>query len=259
MAIMMAAIGCALSSPAGAQVQDQFQILHSFGSAGDGSGPTGLLVLDQEGNLYGAALGGVDDGGIVYELTPEGNGEWTETILHNFPYNDPNDGYFPTGVVIDGAGNLYGATTHGGLNGSGTVFELTPGANEEWTESIVYNFCSLPHCADGGDPFTPTLNPGGGLYGTTFDYPGTAFELTPGSEGWTFNILYAFCSLASCMDGKDPIGSLTLDAKGNLYGETLEGGTTDGGTVFTLQPQPGGQWNEVVLHDFRCAGPSRRL
>jgi hypothetical protein len=53
-----------------------------------------------------------------------------------------------------------------------------------------------------------------------------------------------------------PIGSLTLDAKGNLYGETLEGGTTDGGTVFTLQPQPGGQWNEVVLHDFDVLDPA---
>jgi len=92
MAIILAAIGCALSSPASAQVQDQFQILHSFGSAGDGSGPVGLLVFDQEGNLYGVALGGVDNGGIVYELMPEGNGEWTEAILHNFPYNDPNDG-----------------------------------------------------------------------------------------------------------------------------------------------------------------------
>jgi uncharacterized repeat protein (TIGR03803 family) len=201
MAIMMAAIGCALSSPASAQVQDQFQILHSFGSAGDGSGPTGLLVLDQEGNLYGTALGGVDDGGIVYELTPEGNGEWTETILHNFPYNDPNDGYWPTGVVIDGAGNLYGATSHGGLNDRGTVFELMPGANGQWTESIVYNFCSLPDCADGGRPPYADAEPGWGLYGSDRD---TAFELTPGSGGWTFNLLYTFCSQPNCTDGRFP-------------------------------------------------------
>jgi len=256
---MMAAIGCALSSPASAQVQDQFQVLHAFvyGSLNDGAGPTGLQVFDKEGNLYGTTGGGgAYMYGTAYELTRGGaNGQWTETILHNFP-DGATDGYQPTGVVIDGAGNLYGATTHGGLNGLGTVFELTPGANGQWTETILWNFCSLPDCADGGGPLTPTLNPAGGLYGVTYGYPGTAFELTPGVNGWTFSLLYTFCSQPNCADGSNPIGPLTLDAKGNLYGETFEGGTTDGGTVFTLQPQSGGQWKESVLHDFDVEDPA---
>jgi len=63
------------------------------------------------------------------------------------------DGATPVGVAIDGSGNLFGMTEYGG-DGSeceygtcGTVFELTPGANGQWTESIIYNFCSLPNCA----------------------------------------------------------------------------------------------------------------
>jgi hypothetical protein len=128
------------------------------------------------------------------------------------------------------------------------------GANGQWAESILWNFCSLPDCADGRVPtFPPTLGPGGVLYGTGGQ---TAFELSPGTP-WTLSILYTFCSLPNCADGNDTFGSVVLDAKGNLYGETVEGGTTDGGVVFGLHPQTGGQWEEVVLHDFDVGDPSQ--
>jgi uncharacterized repeat protein (TIGR03803 family) len=190
---------------------------------------------------------------VVFELTPGSDRVWTETILYNFP-GSSGDGYTPVGIIIDGSGNLYGTTEYGGTgahcnddSGCGTAFELSPGANGEWTESILYNFCSLPNCADGGGSgAAPTLGPGGVLYGTAAD---TAFKLTPGSNGWTLTTLYTFCSLPNCADGYAPIGSLTLDGKGDLYGET-ELGTDNGGTAFTLRPQPDGQWKETVLHTF---------
>src|ERR1700685_591330 len=110
MILIVGAVACALSTPAIAQVQYQFEVLHGFGSGEDGNGPQGRLVFDQQGNLFGATnSGGTFTDGTVFELTPGANGEWIETILHNF-INSLTDGAIPDGVVMDGAGNLYGAT-----------------------------------------------------------------------------------------------------------------------------------------------------
>jgi len=269
-ALILAAIGAVFSSPAGAQVQFQFQILHGFPfeSPYDGTLPTGSLVLDQYGNLYGTTFGGdTHTAGTVFKLTPGANGQWTEGILYNF-CSLPNcaDGASPGGAIMDAAGNLYGTTMYGGNiseclpNGCGTVFELSPGSNGQWTENVIWNFCSLPNCADGGGPSSPpTLGPGGVLFGAGGE---TAFELVPDSGGWAFNLLYTFCSLPNCADGKLPDGPLVQDAKGNLYGETGSGGVTSGGCgmpgcglVFALHPLSGGQWKEIVVYAFDTNGP----
>ena len=239
--------------PDGPAGQVQFQIVHSFGAAGDGVAPGGGLAMDSKGNLYGTTESGGEYGqGTVYELSPGANGQWTETILHSFPYLDPADGDEPIGIVLDSAGNVYGETEFGG-DGSycdylpyecGVIFELSPGANGQWTETILYNFCSQPDCADGGEPkVVPalTLGPDGSLYGVATN---TAFRFTPGSNGWTYTVLYTFCSEVGC----NPTSGLILDPKGNLYGE--------GGTgyccaiVFELQPGQNGEWNELVLFNF---------
>jgi len=239
---------CGLSPPPGAQAQYQFQIIHSFGGPGDGVSADGL-VMDGAGNLYGVSDGGPDDGGTVFELSPSANGQWTEAILHNFPDGDPSDGSGPIGrLAIDEAGNLYGVTVFGGdgqycYEGDtcGTVYEVSPGANGEWTESILYNFCSLPDCADGIHPlYAPTLGPGGSLYGAAGQI---AFQLMPGSNGWTYNLLYTF----SC-NGECAVTSyLTLDGKGNLYGEE---NWECCGRVFALEPGQNGLWTEVDILDF---------
>jgi len=237
-------------------LQFQFQIVHAFGGAGDGIAAGGGMVMDSQGNLYGVTgAGGTDDMGTVYELTPTGNGQWTETILHSFS-GGSSDGFEPIGMVMDGAGNLYGTTALGGpennplcSNGCGTVFELSPGADGEWKETIVWSFCSLPNCADGDEPLQPpTLGPGGSLYGVAGV---TAFQLTPGSGGWTLNVLYTFCDQVGC----NPTGPLTLDGKGNLYGAAGNGiQKGDYGLVFALHQEPHAQWNEVVLYDFLGGG-----
>jgi len=222
------------------------------------------MVFDQSGNLYGVTkVGGADDIGTVFELTPTGNGQWTEQVLHSFS-GGPADGVFPTGVVIDEKDDLYGTTVQGGVNEDGTVFELSPGTNGQWTESIIWNFCSLPGCADGRVPNAPpTLGSGGVPYGAAGD---TAFELMPTSDGWTLTPLYTFCSLPNCTDGEGPFGSLALDAQGNLYGETANGGIAQEcdypgcGVVYVLHPEPTVPWNEMVLLDFggnkKGIGPS---
>jgi uncharacterized repeat protein (TIGR03803 family) len=99
------------------------QILHSFNSS-DGAAPTGGLVLDAAGNLYGTTqTGDAYGGGTVFELV-RSHGNWSETVLHSF---EGADGAAPyAGVIFDGAGNLYGATNFGGAYTYGTVFKITP-------------------------------------------------------------------------------------------------------------------------------------
>ena len=176
-------------------------------------------------------------------------------MLHTFPIGS-SDGFWPrANLIFDDAGNLYGATTRGSDNG-GTVFELTPGQNGTWTETILNNFCSTS-CGStyGGLIFDAA----GNLYGTTsdggsgFGY-GTVFELTPGLDGtWTETTLYNFCSASNCADGAFPYGGVIFDAAGSLYGTTASGGTHEGGTVFQLTPA-GGNWTEKVLHSFDVPG-----
>jgi uncharacterized repeat protein (TIGR03803 family) len=106
-------------------------ILHNFGDcAADGCGPTGSLILDSTGNLYGTApSGGTDDGGVVFELTPAGGGVWTDTVMFTFTSvgGDYTYGENPeAGLVFDASGNLYGTAHGGGEFNGGTVFEITP-------------------------------------------------------------------------------------------------------------------------------------
>jgi len=165
-------------------------VLHSFSGQGpDGAKPQGGVIFDAEGNLYGTTLfgGGIQDQrncnvvwfcGTVFKLTPDG----TESLLHSF--GAVGDGALPqAGLVMDSQGNLYGTTPDGGaygLDGGGTVFELTPSG----TETVLHSFCSQPHCTDGRGPTSPlVLDALGNLYGTTQGggaySEGTVFELTP--------------------------------------------------------------------------------
>jgi hypothetical protein len=75
-------------------------------------------------------------------------------------------------VILDHAGNLYGAMIAGGDKGSGTgsgtVFELTHNSNGRWHESVLYDFCSLTNCSDGSGPSSGLIfDQAGNLYGET--------------------------------------------------------------------------------------------
>ncbi|HTZ95944.1 MAG TPA: choice-of-anchor tandem repeat GloVer-containing protein [Terriglobales bacterium] len=239
-----------------------FKLLHSFGGSGDGDAPSSGVVFDTKGNLYGTTgAGGAYGYGTVYELSPQNDGTWTETILHSFPNpGSTQDGSEPSGgVAIDRKGNLYGTAESGGANSRGIIFELTPGDNG-WAESILYNFCSLPGCTDGGSPGTaPVLDSAGSLYGGTNSGfgQGVVYELTPSGSGWEEDVLYTFCSQPDCTDGRFP-GQVVMDRRGNIYGPTDEGGSDFGycplgcGVVFVLNPPNlDGGWTETVLHAFQ--------
>ncbi|HEX8814377.1 MAG TPA: choice-of-anchor tandem repeat GloVer-containing protein [Terriglobales bacterium] len=98
-------------------------ILHVFSDGKDGGHPSGL-IRDAAGNLYGTTSGH-NTNGSVYKMSPGADGKWTFTVLHDFTGGD--DGGDPSGqLVMDSAGNLYGATNLGGKDGLGVVFEIEP-------------------------------------------------------------------------------------------------------------------------------------
>ncbi len=234
-------------------------VVHDFANGSDGNSPYAGVIFDTHGNLYGVNIyGGTYNWGTAFEFSPNGGGGWTETELYSFDRNG-TDGFNPLGTLIfDAAGNLYGTTFGGGLNGRGTVFELSPNGSGGWTETILYNFCSQSRCADGRNPFAGLIfDRSGNLYGTTTyggsSFGGTVFELSPdGSGGWTETVLHNFNQNGT--DGAYPEAALVFDAAGNLYGTTSGGGTYYYGTAFEMSPAGGGNWTETVLHSFNNDG-----
>jgi uncharacterized repeat protein (TIGR03803 family) len=257
----------------------QETVIHDFqGSTVDGGLPVSGLVSDAAGNLYGTTFGGGDvrcsiyGCGTVFELSAKTGGGWTENILYNFTgYIHDGTGAFPEGgLIFDTAGNLYGTTSsgsHGGCNsghGCGTVFELLPQSGGGWTATVLHYFAG--NGEDGNDATgSLVMDSGGNLYGTTVlggsREGGTVFELTPKSGRWIEKIIYSFENEGQ--GGSRPYGGLILDASGNLYGTTTDGGSsscTGGcGTIFELSPQSGGNWTETVLHNFRNNGQDGRF
>jgi len=231
------------------------KVLHNFHRNGtDGVWPSAGLAMDAAGNLYGpAALGGPAGFGVVFELSPNAHGKWSETILFSF---DGNDGAGPAAKLVFGPdGNLYGTTLYGGeSNGFGTVFELIPGKNGQWSEKLVRTFFH-----NGRDPDGPVIfDSAGNLYVTTTEggrygggscgsssCGGSLFKLSPDTNGkWTMTDLHDFNGKK---DGSDPTGALIFDSTGNLYGTTVLGGdsescVSDGpphtgcGVVFEITP-----------------------
>jgi hypothetical protein len=262
-------------------------VIHAFsGQSDDGLNPTGGLVFDSKGNLYGSApYGGIYSQGVVFELSPptSKNGQWTEKILHQF--GGPGDGIQPWGHLYLHNGNLIGMTPYGGGSscggyGCGTVFEVSPNPSGGWTESIIYNF------NDESGAFGAYPNPGlipanpaahgpefipGALYGTAASSflgdsqtGGVVFQLVPPLPGgaWSVKLLHTFPYHGGPnQDGFGPAAGVIMDAHGNLFGTTVDGGSSSScqfwscGAVYELKPsselsQP---WTEMVIHSF--AGP----
>jgi len=210
-------------------------ILHSFGSGADGRAPYNGVVFDSAGNLYGTTFeGGQSSRGTVFQLKRLG-GSWVENILYDF--QDKDDGASPyAGLAFDRSGNLYGTTSTGGQNDGGTVFEIVPSSGA-WTLNTINSFVAY------ATPWsTLTLDPAtGNFYGTTWGGGdlgfGSVFKLTPSGGGWVQTVLYSFSDKD---DGGHPVGSVVLDANGNLFGTTYYGGNgpCDGGcgVIWEITP-----------------------
>ena len=277
--LALAALTVLLAKTASAQVT--YKTLYAFTGGADGNEYMDVvnggnwfssgLVFGADGALYGTTAAGGNYGyGVVFNLSPNPDGSWTESVLYSF--TGGSDGAYPfAGLIFDNAGNLYGTTSGGGLpgcsnaytTGCGVVFELTPNLDGTWTEAILYSFTGG---ADGAQPETRlAFDAFGNLYGTAdarglnssgcggywgFNYDGgcgVAFELTPNPDGtWTQTVLHQFTGGA---DGAKQIGPVALDAAGNLY-TTAQGGKTGNGAVLKLARIPTG-WKGNILYSFK--------
>ena len=158
-------------------------VLHRFrNSKGDGAWPgAGALLMGGQGNLYGTTTNGGCCGGVVYELTPQPDGRWKETILYDFLGGA--EGWAPdAGVVMDKASNLYGTTDGGGnASGCGVLYKLAPTSKGKWKYTVLHTFGSgYDGCLPSGNL---AIDSNGNLYGGTIfggKYGnGVVFELTP--------------------------------------------------------------------------------
>jgi uncharacterized repeat protein (TIGR03803 family) len=225
-------------------------VIYSFPGGSDGSMPQGGVVADAKGNLYGTTeVGGAGSGGVVFELTPNGDGTWAEQVIYSFNFTDGGLPY--SGLIADSHGNLYGETEAGGTFGFGTVYELSPGSNGTWTQKVIYSFAGG---TDAGSPLEENLafDSKGNLYGATAYFgaysDGAVFELTLNSDGdWNEEVLYSF---SGGNDGAYPNQEqLVIDAADNVYGFAVNGGMHDYGVVFELV-RGADSWTEKVLHAF---------
>jgi len=222
-------------------------VLHSFTGQPDGSVPGyGALVFDQAGNGYGTTTaGGINNGGVVYKLT-RSQGGWTESVAYTLAARDTGINPY-SGVIFDNAGSLYGtASTAGGL-GTGTVYQLMP-SGSGWAGQILYAF-PVRDLGAGAAPYGGVIfDASGNLYGTTtaggLNNQGTIYKLIPSGGSWTESVLYSFSGVTV-----GPKNGLTMDAAGNLYGTTFQGGAHQEGNVFRLSLSDG-QWIYTDLYDF---------
>ncbi len=230
-------------------------VLHSFANK-DGANPRSTPIIDASGNLYGTTTYGGSVSktqfcaplgcGVAYELSSYGGG-WKETVLHTFVGGLADGGDPAAGLTADASGNFYGATASGGSYiscnygaGCGTVFELSPGSNGTWTETLLHRFDGT----DGANPQgTPVLDSAGNIYGPAGSGGngfGTAYELSPSSGGWVFNEIYEFVGFTQ---GWSSNFGFVRDQAGNLYGTSPAGGNSNNsncvdacGLVFELTP-----------------------
>jgi len=207
----------------------------SLPNCADGYAPSSGVTFDTAGNLYGTTpAGGASGQGIVFELTPNADGSWTQTVLYNF--TGGKDGGSPSGnLIFDAAGNLYGSASTGGTYGGGTLFELSRKTNGVWRPKMLHEFTGGK---DGSAPsWGVTFDKVGNLYGTANGGGaggyGVVFKMTPTAKGgWNFQVLYAFTD----NPGASPLSTLVFDASGNLYGTTYGDGSKTFGSVFEIIP-----------------------
>lgn len=214
-------------------------VIHSLDFPADGGFPYDGLMIDASGDLFGVApAGGTDGYGVVYRLS-ESKKVWTETVLYNFTdQNGDGSGLYWIDLISDAAGNIYGATSFGGTNGNGTVWELVYSkAKKTYSESILYEF-GVSGGGDGNNPYGGlAMDSKGNLYGTTLNGGssgiGAVYEVAKNGKNWKETILHNFVGGS---DGGQPTGNLYIDAKSRLYGMAETGGTSNQGIAYRLKP-----------------------
>jgi len=244
-------LGLAATIPPARAQNYKFKVLHTFRGK-DGWLPTGQLIRDADGDLYGVTEGGGSGKclglgcGTVFEMNSAGKLVWSYSF-HG------KDGFGPqAGVLRDAKGNFYGTTVDGGIlncpeqgnYGCGVLFKLDPTGKKE---TVLHNFKGNCNGKQDGEfpESAPVMDAAGNLYATTplggppFVCAGTVFKVSSAGKE---TILHKF---AGSQDGANPGAGLILRGH-DLYGTTGGGGDDNQGTVFSMTRKG----SETVLYNF---------
>lgn len=209
-------------TPAGA-----FSTIYTFTGGNDGGVPLGGLVEDGAGDLYGTtSVDGANGYGTVFKVTTTG----TLTPVYGFcALTSCTDGEAPSSTLWVGTnGDLYGSTTKGGSNGSGSVFQLTTAG----TLTTIGNFCTQYGCNDGSETNGVFLGSDGKYYGSTLfggsNSEGSVYSVT------TAGVVTPLISFVGGTDAGHPYDAPLQGGDGNFYGTSAGGGTNGYGTVWQM-------------------------
>jgi uncharacterized repeat protein (TIGR03803 family) len=206
--------------------------LHRFLGGSASGNPQNQLIQDAAGNLYGTTSFGGNMSecggqgcGVVFRLSFNGT-YWIYTELFQF---NGTTGPYPSNLILDAAGNLYGELGIAGPDGAGLVFELSPTSSGPWKFTTLYSFTGS---TDGDFPNSGLVwDTSGNLFGTTMSggqyQGGTVFELSPSHGRWTETVIWSFSKTVFC----NPYGTVVFDANGNIYGVA---GAPGNGAIYKL-------------------------
>jgi len=231
----------------------------------NGSQPSGSLIADDHGNLFGTtSSGGAHNLGTVFEIPREGSHLGSPITLVSF---SGTDGSQPSSsLILDDHGNLFGTTFLGGASsginglGFGTVFEITHTASGyASTPTTLVSF----NGADGANPVgSLIMDANGNLFGATLSGgpnfgQGTVFEIAKTASGFA-NAPTTLVTFHGA-DGEFPVGGLIFDASGDLFGMTTDGGAFGEGTVFGIQKTGSGFASTPTLPWSPSMAPTERI
>ena len=248
--------------------QWRFESLYEFKGKRDGGWPLTPLFLDSSGAIYGASSAGGLRGkgcskqygcGAIFQLLPstKNGNHWTAHVLYEF--QGAEDGGSPSTMIMDGAGNIYGTTSYGGVfnknckHGCGVIFQLFP-VNGTWAYKVLYAFEGAPHQSPYGNLVEDASGNLLGLAGAASSGYGDIFELSPpagGAGSWTLNYLHHSYQSSQSY----PATNLTLGPDGSLYGDIYGDQDLNAGYIFQMTPpaQQGGAWIYTTLVNFNKA------
>jgi len=207
------------------------------GATNKGARPYSPLYNDGAGHFWGTTQqGGAFFSGTVFKINIA-TGVLT-TVIEFTDSGAINKGSAPnSGLTPDGSGSLWGTTYGGGTLGYGTVYKINPATGVlttlvEFTDSGTTNRGWGPQAgltADGAGHLWGTTVLGAAGYGTVFKVNIATGVLTTLAE-FTDNLT---------IKGANPVGGLTADGTGRLWGTTLGGGTTGRGTIYHINTTTG--------------------